>query len=43
VIRGGGWVFFAHDCRSAIRGSLVPVIRDDDLGFRLARSVAPGP
>jgi formylglycine-generating enzyme required for sulfatase activity len=43
VIRGGSWYGEAHYCRSAFRDDDVPGIRDINLGFRLARSVALGP
>jgi formylglycine-generating enzyme required for sulfatase activity len=38
VTRGGGWYCNAAVCRSAFRGSLVPLYRDFFLGFRLALS-----
>ena len=38
VIRGGSWDFSARSCRSANRDDWHPGSRDDDLGFRLARS-----
>jgi len=38
VARGGYWYFYAHLCRSAIRGNLYPVHGSDLIGFRLARS-----
>ncbi len=38
VDRGGSWHDHAGRCRSAIRCGDDPVLRDDDLGFRLARS-----
>ena len=38
VVRGGGWDGPAWGCRSADRGRDVPLIRDSDLGFRLALS-----
>jgi formylglycine-generating enzyme required for sulfatase activity len=37
VIRGGGWVNDAEDCRSAYRDIAEPGDRDGNLGFRLAR------
>ena len=43
VIRGGSWGSVAQHCRSAIRGYGGPGDRDDDVGFRLSRSVALGP
>jgi formylglycine-generating enzyme required for sulfatase activity/predicted Ser/Thr protein kinase len=39
VFRGGGWCNGAGFCRSADRALFSPVNRDNDLGFRLARSV----
>jgi len=39
VFRGGGWNYAAEDCRSANRGSGLPSGRNNDLGFRLARSL----
>ncbi len=38
VLRGGCWYDFAWFCRSASRYRHVPVIRDLNLGFRVARS-----
>ncbi|MCP3851237.1 MAG: SUMF1/EgtB/PvdO family nonheme iron enzyme [Gammaproteobacteria bacterium] len=38
VSRGGSWDDYAGFCRSAFRGRLKPNSRDNDLGFRLARS-----
>ncbi len=43
VVRGGGWLGVARDCRAAFRIFGAPVNRDYDLGFRLARSAALGP
>jgi len=37
VIRGGGWYFYAVNCRSAYRSRIVPGDRHDFLGFRLVR------
>jgi formylglycine-generating enzyme required for sulfatase activity len=42
VMRGGSWSGVARDCRSANRSFYWPVSRDDDLGFRLARSLILG-
>lgn len=42
VFRDGSWSHDARDCRSAARVNYMPGYRDDVLGFRLARSVAPG-
>ena len=36
VMRGGGWINFAEYCRSANRRRSTPVIRYDNLGFRVA-------
>ncbi|MCP4702648.1 MAG: SUMF1/EgtB/PvdO family nonheme iron enzyme [Gammaproteobacteria bacterium] len=38
VMRGGSWLDDAGGCRSAYRGLWRPVIRDHNLGFRLART-----
>jgi formylglycine-generating enzyme required for sulfatase activity len=37
VRRGGGWVYYGRDARSAQRGSSTPVYRLSSIGFRLAR------
>ena len=42
VFRGGGWGYDARYCRSALRYYVSPGRRFNDLGFRLARSVALG-
>ena len=39
VLRGGGWYSDANSCRSANRTGIAPGDRDDDIGFRLARTV----
>lgn len=39
VLRGGSWFGRLIDCRCASRISVVPTLRSDDVGFRLARSV----
>lgn len=39
VSRGGSWDDYAGYCRSAFRGRLKPNSSDNDLGFRLARSI----
>ncbi len=39
VLRGGSWFDEARVCRSAIRFSFSPEIRNFNIGFRLARSV----
>lgn len=38
VIRGGGWSWYAHDCRSAHHFGLGPGHRDHDVGFRIVSS-----
>jgi formylglycine-generating enzyme required for sulfatase activity len=43
VTRGGSWHNDAQHCRSAIRDSHGPSYINSNLGFRLAKSVAPGP
>ena len=37
VLRGGSWAEDNDDCRSTIRGSYVPNVRDYFVGFRLVR------
>jgi len=39
VLRGGGWIYDAADCRSANRDYAAPGNRDDNLGLRLLREV----
>jgi formylglycine-generating enzyme required for sulfatase activity len=39
VVRGGSWGNNPENCRSAIRFRLEPGDRNDDLGFRLARTL----
>jgi len=41
VLRGGSWDFFAHFVRAATRGNGSPCNRNNDDGFRLARTVEP--
>jgi len=36
VYRGGSWYGFAMYCRSAFRDGFDPILRSDDLGFRVA-------
>lgn len=36
VLRGGSWISFARDCRSARRNRDVPSGRSLDMGFRVA-------
>jgi formylglycine-generating enzyme required for sulfatase activity len=38
VHRGGSWLYFARNCRSADRGNGAPGGRDGGLGFRLLRT-----
>ena len=38
VLRGGSWYYSARQLRSAIRYYGTPDNRDEDIGFRLARS-----
>jgi formylglycine-generating enzyme required for sulfatase activity len=38
VARGGSWISYAFQCRSAYRGFHAPLSRQFDLGFRMARS-----
>ena len=40
VHRGGSWLYYARNCRSAYRYRLTPVYRINDLGFRLCLSPA---
>jgi formylglycine-generating enzyme required for sulfatase activity len=39
VVRGGCWVSYAWDCRSALRIGYDPGYRYGDLGFRLLREL----
>ena len=41
VLRGGSLFYYAGYCRAADRGGYAPANRDFDVGFRLARSIAP--
>ena len=41
VMRGGGWGDTPKSIRSAYRESMVPEFRNFDLGFRVARTLAP--
>jgi formylglycine-generating enzyme required for sulfatase activity len=38
VLRGGSWIDVQSDCRSAIRDSQSPEVRDDNFGFRVLSS-----
>jgi formylglycine-generating enzyme required for sulfatase activity len=40
VLRGGGWIFYGRDCRSAYRLAYHRDARNDGIGFRLARGLA---
>lgn len=39
VVRGGGWGDEAVQCRSAVRDGLMPSIRYDHIGFRVAMTI----
>ena len=39
VVRGGSWLSFPHDLRSAFRVGASAVLRIDNLGFRVARAL----
>ncbi|MCD4654579.1 formylglycine-generating enzyme family protein [bacterium] len=39
IVRGGGWIHYPKDCRSAYRGKQSCGIRSSNLGFRLVRTV----
>lgn len=41
VVRGGSWSSSPRNLRAAYRDGLTPDYRNDDIGFRLARTVAP--
>lgn len=41
VVRGGGWISGARNCRSAIRDGIRPESRDYDQGFRVATFAPP--
>ncbi|QTE30483.1 formylglycine-generating enzyme family protein [Pengzhenrongella sicca] len=41
VLRGGGWFDERWSCRASVRRRSHPTFRIDDVGFRLARSLAP--
>ncbi|MFJ9947241.1 formylglycine-generating enzyme family protein [Kitasatospora sp. NPDC091207] len=42
VLRGGGWFDEHWSCRASARRRSHPSFRVDDVGFRVARSLAPG-
>lgn len=41
VLRGGGWFDEHWSCRASVRRRSHPTLAIDDVGFRLARSLAP--
>ena len=41
VLRGGGWFDEHWSCRASVRRRSHPTFQIDDVGFRVARSVAP--
>jgi len=41
VVRGGSWLIIPRGLRSAYRAHLKSDYRDDDVGFRVARSITP--
>ena len=43
VLRGGSWIRLGRLCRSALRLALVPDVRFNFIGFRLARGLADQP
>jgi formylglycine-generating enzyme required for sulfatase activity len=43
VLRGGCWGDISVVCSAWFRGHVTPVIRDDGIGFRLARTLPPAP
>ena len=43
ILRGGSWLNFPRDCRSASRNGFEPVLRDDDIGFRVCCSAPRTP
>ena len=42
VLRGGGWFDEHWSCRASVRRRSHPTLRIDDVGLRLARTLAPG-
>ena len=42
VVRGGGWLGDARDCRAAFRDKFDPADRGLGLGFRVVRAVLGG-
>ena len=43
VLRGGSWNYFSDDCSAWCRYYNTPEIRNDYIGFRLARTLPPDP
>ncbi len=43
VLRGGGWSDREWSCRAGVRRRSHPTFVIDDVGFRVARSISPGP
>jgi formylglycine-generating enzyme required for sulfatase activity len=41
VVRGGSWFYVPQDLRSASRGGVQTDVRNDTLGFRVGRTLAP--
>jgi formylglycine-generating enzyme required for sulfatase activity len=41
VIRGGSWIYYPRNSRAAVRNNDAANFRDSDIGFRLARTLAP--
>jgi hypothetical protein len=41
VLRGGSWYSVPEGLRSAVRNRSFPIIRDFDIGFRVARTLRP--
>ncbi|MET7702276.1 SUMF1/EgtB/PvdO family nonheme iron enzyme [Streptomyces sp. NPDC005485] len=41
VLRGGGWFDEHWSCRASVRRRSHPTLRIDDVGFRVARNMAP--
>ncbi len=41
VVRGGSWANYPQDLRAALRNWVSTDYRDNDLGFRVARTLTP--
>jgi formylglycine-generating enzyme required for sulfatase activity len=39
VLRGGSWISFPQNLRSALRNWNLPDVRGSDIGFRVARTL----